>query len=61
MGHLLYLEHCIIWLVDQDNKKIGAEVFGELQNVELKQNEEDEIVRERNKKGHQTAWEHRET
>ena len=30
---LLCLEHCFIWLRDVDTKKIGTEVFGELQNM----------------------------
>jgi hypothetical protein len=39
------LENCFIWLRDLDTKKIGAEVFGELINVGLEKNGEDEIVR----------------
>jgi hypothetical protein len=35
------LEHCFIQLKDLDNKKIGAEVFGELLNVVLEENGED--------------------
>ena len=37
----LILEHCFIWLRDLDTKKIGTEVFGELQNVVLEENGED--------------------
>jgi hypothetical protein len=39
------LEHCIVWIRDLDNKKIGAEVFGELRNVMLKENGEDKMTR----------------
>jgi hypothetical protein len=42
---MLYLEHCIIWL-KLDAKKIGAEVFRELRNVMLDENEEDNMVRQ---------------
>ena len=35
-----------MWFRDLDNKKIGAEVFGELQNVMLEENGEDKMVRE---------------
>ena len=45
---VLCLEHCFIWLRDLDTKNIGAEVFGELQNVVLEDNAEDKMVRETN-------------
>ena len=48
IGQVLRLEHCFIWLRDLDTKKIGTEVFGELQNVELEENGEDKMIRERN-------------
>jgi hypothetical protein len=44
---MLCLEHCFIWLRDLDTKKIGAEVFRELQNV-VEENGEDKMVRESN-------------
>ena len=34
-----------MWIRDLDNKKIGAEVFGELRNVMLKENGEDKMTR----------------
>ena len=40
--------HCFIWLRDLDTKKIGLEVVGELWNVVLEENGEDEMVRESN-------------
>ena len=43
---VLCLEHCFIWLRDLDTNKIGAEVFAELWNVVLEENEEDQMVRE---------------
>ena len=45
---------CYVWSIDLyvtrdlDTKKIGAEVFGEHQNVVLKDNGEDKIVSESN-------------
>jgi hypothetical protein len=36
------------WLRDLDTKNIGADVFAELRNVVLEENEEDKMVRERN-------------
>ena len=46
---MLCLEHCFIWLRDLVTKKSGAEVFGELQNVVLEEeNGEDKMVREIN-------------
>jgi hypothetical protein len=42
------LKHCFIWLSDLDIRKIGAEVFGELLNVVLKENGVDKMVRENN-------------
>ena len=48
IGEVLCLEHCLIWLRDLDTKKIGTEVFGELQNVVLEENGEDKMVRESN-------------
>jgi len=41
-------DHCFIWFRNLDIKKIGAEVFGELWNVVLEENEEDNTVRESN-------------
>jgi hypothetical protein len=43
IGEVLYLEHCFIWLRDQDTNKIGAEVFQELSNVVLQEIGEDKI------------------
>jgi hypothetical protein len=40
---VLCLEHCFIWLRGLDTKKIGAEVFGVLE-----ENGEDKMVRESN-------------
>ena len=34
------MKHCFIWLRDLDTKKIGAELFRELQNLVLEENEE---------------------
>ena len=48
IGYVLCLEHCVIWLRDQDTNKIGAEVFGDLWNVVLEENGEDEMARESN-------------
>ena len=48
IGQVLCLEHCFILLRDLDIKKIGTEVFGELQNVVLGENGEDKMVRESN-------------
>ena len=45
---MLCLEHCFIWLRDLDTKEIGVEVFGELSNVVLEENEEDKMVEESN-------------
>ena len=35
IGYVLWLEHCFIWLRDLYTKKIGAEVFGEIQYAVL--------------------------
>ena len=40
--------HCIERLKDLDTKKIGGEVFGELENVILEENGEGKMVRESN-------------
>ena len=45
---LLHLDHCIVLLIDLDTKKIGAEVFGKLQNMNLKESGEGKMVREGN-------------
>ena len=42
---LLCLEHCFIWLRQLYTTKIGAEVFGQLQNVVLEEVGEDKMVR----------------
>ena len=42
------LEYYIVWLRDLDTEKIGAGVFGELRNVVLEENEEDEMAMKRN-------------
>ena len=39
-----------MWLRDLETKKIGARVFGELRNVVVEVNGEDQIVRESNKR-----------
>jgi len=39
------LEYCFVCLRDLDTKKIGAEVFGELQNVMQEGNGEDKRKR----------------
>ena len=44
------MKHCTVLLRDLDTKKIGVEVFGELQNVLLEDNGEDKIIRESNEK-----------
>ena len=46
IGQMLCLENCILWLRDLETKNIGAEVFGELQNVVLEDNGENKMVRE---------------
>ena len=42
------MEHCFVWFRDLDTKKIGAEVFRELLNVVMEENEEDKMARESN-------------
>ena len=42
---MLFLEHCIVWLRDQNTEKIGAEVFWDLWNVEPEENGDDKMVR----------------
>ena len=44
----LCLEHCFIWLRELNTKKIGVEVFVDLQNVVFEANEEEKMVRENN-------------
>ena len=43
---MLRLELSSIWLRDLDTKKIEAEVFGELQNMVVKENGESKMIRE---------------
>ena len=42
---MLFLKHRFIWLRGLDTKKVGAKVFGELLNVVLEENEEDQMVK----------------
>ena len=42
------MEHCFIWLRDLDTKTIGTDVFGELRNVVLDENGEDQMIRKNN-------------
>jgi hypothetical protein len=44
----MYLKHCIVWPIDQDNKNNSAKVFEELQKLVLKENGQDKMVRENN-------------
>ena len=46
---MLCLEDCIVWLRDLKTKKIRLEVFKELLNVVLEENEEDKVVSGRGK------------
>ena len=41
-------EAYIVWLKETDIKKIGVEIFGELQNVELEENGEEKMAKESN-------------
>ena len=41
-GQLLYLEHFIVWLRSLDSKKVG-EVFAELRNLALEENEKERM------------------
>ena len=34
-----------VWVRDLDTKKIGVEIFGKLQNVVLKENGEDKMIK----------------
>ena len=43
---MLWLEHCSVWFRDLDTKKVRAEVFGELRNVVLGENREDNMTTE---------------
>ena len=45
---MLFLENGFLLLRDPENKKIGAQVFGEILNVVLEENEEDKVLRESN-------------
>ena len=52
-GHREKLVRYYVWtllyiLRDLDTKKVGADVFGEIQNVALEENGEDKIVKENN-------------
>ena len=51
---VLCLEHCFKWIRDLDSNKIGAEVFGELQNVVWEVNGKDKKVRESNQQ--RSSW-----